>query len=200
MNVDFKNIEIRVSHNLKEKVRTGTTTASSPAEAITAYSAPAARTTDARGHNKSEPRHYALRRQTDPRQERNRERYEGQGGRDERTNRPRRSGDQEYQGTWRPSNRGERYRNHYGSRRNSHRYADKKEWHPRSNNRDRNDNVEYREDSYQRNDSIQWKDRYQQKNDRNHNDDHRHGDSRGDTYDNTYSQGTRGDSTGHLNF
>ena len=52
---------------VKEKVRTGATAASSPAEAKTAYSAPAARTADARGHNKSGSRHYESRRQTDPR-------------------------------------------------------------------------------------------------------------------------------------
>ena len=183
---------------VKEKVRSGATTASSPAETKTAYSAPVARPTDARGHNKSGPRHYELSRQTDPRQERNRERYEGQGGPDQRTDRPRR--DQKYQGSWRPNNRGERYQNHYGSRRNSHRYTEKEERHPRSDSRDLNDYAEYREDIYRRNDSIQWKDRHQQKNDRNHNEDHRYGDNRGDTYDNTYSQGNRDDSTSHLNF
>ena len=79
---------------VKEKVRTGATTASSPAEAKNAYSAPAPRSADARGHNKSGSRHYEPRRQTDPRQERSRERYEGQGGPDERTDRLRR--DQDY--------------------------------------------------------------------------------------------------------
>ena len=50
----------------KEKIRTGMTTASSLAEAKSVYSVPPARNTDARGHNKSGPRYYELRRQTDP--------------------------------------------------------------------------------------------------------------------------------------
>ena len=45
---------------VKEMVRTGATAASSRAEAKTAYSAAVARTTDARGHNKSGSRHYEV--------------------------------------------------------------------------------------------------------------------------------------------